>query len=86
MNAAVFTPTSRTVAVNTAVTWTNDSAVEHNVTFSTPSAALGVSGGASGNFSAPSPSTNQRQFAAAGSYPFTCTIHGAGMSGTVVVQ
>lgn len=89
MNAGAFTPTSRTVAVNTAVTWTNDSGVEHNVVFTTPSAALGVSGGASGNFIAPSPSTNRRQFAATGTQAFHCTIHGtatSGMRGSVIVQ
>jgi plastocyanin len=89
MNAAAFDPTSRTVAANTAVTWDNDSGIDHNVTFATPTAALGVSGGAGGSFNAPAASTNARQFAAAGTYNFHCNIHGtptSGMRGSVVVQ
>jgi len=86
MTAGAFNPVSRTVAPNTAVTWDNDSGTAHNVTFANPSAALGVSGGAGGNFDAPDPSTNRRQFAAAGTYNFHCNIHGTGMSGSVVVQ
>jgi plastocyanin len=89
MTAASFNPGTRTTAVNTAVIWTNSSGVVHDVVFNTPSAALGVAGGASGNFSAPSPSTNQRQFAAAGTYPYHCSIHGtptSGMRGSIVVN
>ena len=97
MNASAFTslggtaanPTV-TVAPNTAVTWTNDSGgVIHDVTFATPSAALGVGGGASGNIPQHSTGSNQRQFGTAGNHPFHCTIHGTpttGMRGTVVVQ
>ena len=88
MTASTFNPTSRTVAANATVTWSNDSGVDHNVTFDTPSAALGV-GGTGGNFAAGTPSTNQRRFATAGTYPFHCTIHGSptsGMRGNVVVQ
>jgi plastocyanin len=89
MTASTFTPLSLTVGVNAALTWINDSGTAHDVVFDTPGAALGVGAGAGGNFQAPSPSTNQRQFAAAGSYPFHCTIHGSptsGMRGTAVVQ
>ena len=89
MTAGAFDPTSRTVAANTAVTWDNDSGLDHTVTFTTPTAALGVSGGAGGSFNAPASSNNQRQFAAAGTYAFHCTIHGtptSGMRGSVVVQ
>lgn len=89
MTASTFNPTSRTVGTNAAVTWTNDSGIDHNVTFDTPGSALGVGGGTGGNFAAGTPSTNQRQFAATGTYPFHCTIHGTattGMRGTVVVQ
>jgi Plastocyanin len=86
MGAATFSPTSVTVGTNAAVTWTNDSGILHNVTFDTPAAALAVGNGAAGNIPDHSAGSNQRQFAAAGSYPFHCTIHGAGMHGTVVVQ
>ena len=91
MTSNTFTPTSRTVSVNTAVRWENDSGVAHNVTFDTPEAALGAGNfpGDGGNFQAPDKTANIRQFATAGSYPFHCTIHGtatSGMRGTVVVQ
>ena len=76
-----------TVATNTAVTWNNNSGgIEHDVTFDTPASALAVGGGNAGNIGAHTTGTNQRQFAAVGSYPFHCTIHGAGMKGTVIVQ
>lgn len=89
MTSSLFSPTSRTVAANAPVTWTNNSTTLHNVTFSTPTAALAVGAGGSGDFNAPASSSSQRQFAAAGSYAFHCTIHGtatSGMRGTVVVQ
>jgi plastocyanin len=73
------------VAANTAVTWTNDSGIDHNVTFDDPTTALAIGTGSSGTFTAPNGSTNQRQFATSGSHPFHCTIH-AGMSGVVNVQ
>ena len=75
-----------TVAPNAAVTWTNDSQTIHNVTFATPSAALAVGAGSGGNIPDHSSGSNQRRFAAAGSYPFHCTIHGTGMRGSVTVQ
>ena len=89
MTTGAFSPSSRTVAANTAVTWTNSSGTGHNVTFANPAAALAVGAGGSGSFDAPSPSTEQRRFAAAGTYQFHCSIHGSptgGMQGSVVVQ
>jgi plastocyanin len=85
--ASTVQPVALTVAANTAVTWTNDSGIEHTVTFDDPATALAVgTGGTSGTFDAPASSTNQRQFAVSGtSHPFHCTIH-AGMSGIVNVQ
>ena len=76
-----------TVAPNTAVTWDNNSGgVGHDVTFDTPAAALAVGNGNSGNIDLHTSGTNLRQFAATGSYPFHCTIHGPSMKGTVIVQ
>ena len=78
--------TTLSVAANTAVMWTNNSATAHNVTFDDPATALAAGTGNGGNFAAPVSSTNQRKFAVSGSsHPFHCTIH-PGMSGTVTVQ
>ena len=79
-------PVALSVAANASVIWTNDSGVDHNVTFDDPSTALAVGTGSSGSFNAATGSTNQRKFATSGtSHPFHCTIH-PGMSGTVNVQ
>ena len=71
-----FTPSSRTVAAGTMVTfrWVSGS-VTHNVTFDDGPASASQSSG-----------TYQRTFANAGAFPYHCTIHGAGMSGTITVQ
>jgi plastocyanin len=74
------------VAANTAVTWTNDSGVPHDVTFDDPTTALAVGGGSDGNIPQPASGSHQRQFAVSGStHPFHCIIHGAIMHGTVNV-
>jgi Copper binding proteins, plastocyanin/azurin family len=79
--------TTLSVAANTAVTWANNSATAHNVTFDVPTTALAVGTGAAGTFDAPVNSSNQRQFAVSGSsHPFHCTIHPTTMHGTVNVQ
>jgi plastocyanin len=81
-------PVSLTFGSNQAVTWFNDG-IAHNVVFDNPSSAQAVGNGSSGNIPDPATGTFQRQFAAAGTYPFHCTIHGTattGMRGTVVVQ
>ena len=71
-----FNPTARTVSVGTMVTWRwNAGAVTHNVTFADGPASTNKSSG-----------TFQRTFAAAGTFAYTCTIHGAGMSGSVTVN
>jgi plastocyanin len=79
-------PVALSVAANATVTWTNDSSVDHNVTFDDPTTSLAVGTGSNGNFDAPVNSTNQRKFSVSGSsHPFHCTIHN-GMSGVVNVQ
>jgi plastocyanin len=83
---SIVQPVSVSVAANVAVVWSNDSGVDHNVTFDDPTTALAVGTGASGSFTAPNGSTNARKFATSGtSHPFHCTIH-PGMTGTVSVQ
>jgi plastocyanin len=86
--AASTQPVTLTVNTNTAVTWFNDG-IAHNVVFDNPASALAVVGGNSGDILDPATGSNQRQFAAAGTYPFHCTIHGTkttGMRGAVIVQ
>ncbi len=71
-----FTPSTRTVAAGTTVTWTwNSGANDHNVVFTDgPASAIQSSG------------TFTRTFDDAGTFPYQCTVHGPSMSGTVVVE
>jgi plastocyanin len=83
-----FTPATLATAKGTAVTWTWNSCsggdgygtgqtcVAHNVVFD--DGATGSGAQSSGTFT--------RTFAAAGTYPYHCSIHGSAMSGQVVVQ
>lgn len=77
-----FRPADVTITAGQSVTWTNTSGSVHNVTAddgSFASGALAVSNGdiVGGSFS--------RQFAAAGTFSYHCTIHPQ-MTGRVVVQ
>jgi plastocyanin len=79
-------PVALTVAANAVVTWNNNAAVDHNVTFDEPATALAAGTGTGGTFDAPVSSMNDRKFAVSGtSHTFHCTIH-PGMSGVVNVQ
>lgn len=71
-----FSPANATVTSGTMVTWTwAAGSAPHNVSFTGgPTSATQSSGSYS------------RTFATVGSFPYLCTIHGSGMSGTVVVQ
>jgi plastocyanin len=71
-----FTPATVTVTRNGSVTWTF--AALHNVTFDTQ--------GAPGNITDKASGSSSLTFPNAGTFAYHCTIHGAGMSGTVVVQ
>lgn len=69
-----FTPNCTTVAPGTTVTWNWASGgVEHNVTFGSGSSS---STQGSGDF--------QRSFPNAGTFPYSCTLHG-GMTGEIRV-
>lgn len=72
-----FVPSSLTVTAGTTVTWEfHGSYTVHNVTFD--------------NGSGTSPDmmtgTYVRTFNAVGSFPYRCRIHGAAMSGSIIVQ
>jgi plastocyanin len=79
MNAATFSPTTLSVAHGSTVTWSNSSAITHNVTFDNPS---NVTGGNIPDFASGS---QTRSFPVAGTYHFICTIHGPTMSATLTV-
>ena len=70
-----FSPTPTTVPAGTTVTWTWRGVASHDVTFSsTEKSAVQTSG------------TYQRQFTAAGTYDYLCSVHGSAMSGRIIVQ
>jgi plastocyanin len=78
LGAASFNPSSVTITRNGTVTWNNTSGVDHNVTFASTT-------GAPANVGTHNSGTNQRTFGTAGTFNYSCTLHG-GMNGAVVVQ
>ncbi len=73
-----FSPPSVTIAVGGQVTWTwNSAGVSHNVTFTTPGAPASCGTANTG--------TCTKTFSAAGTFNYTCTLHG-NMDGSVTVQ
>ena len=70
-----FMPHTDTVSAGTTVTWTNMDGVGHNVTSNTAVFGSGTISPAGGTFSF--------TFNTAGTFPYTCTIHG--MTGTITV-
>ena len=70
-----FRPAATTVPVGSAVTWTWNGSVQHNVTFDDGPASPTQGSG-----------TFVRTFTQAGTYAYHCTIHGLAMSGKVTVQ
>lgn len=69
-----FNPTVTTVIPGTTVTWTWGGSASHNVTFDDGAPSTSMTSG-----------TFTRAAATAGTFDYRCTIHGAAMSGTVVV-
>jgi plastocyanin len=70
-----FDPSQLEVAPGATVVWAwSSGGVQHNVTF--------VDGPASGDRAS---GTYERTFAAAGDFPYRCTIHGVSMSGVINV-
>ncbi len=80
-NAAVsvgddfFNPSSQRVAAGGTVTWTWNGAVDHSVLFPTGTSSATQTSG-----------TFARTFATAGSFPYTCSVHGSTMAGTITVE
>jgi plastocyanin len=70
-----FSPNATTVAPGTTVTWTWSGNNPHDVTFTDGTASAVQRAG-----------TYQRTFAAAGTFAYQCSIHGASMSGTITVR
>jgi plastocyanin len=68
-------PTAATVAPGTTVTWTWGGFASHDVAFDDGAASTSMTSG-----------TSTRAVATAGTFDDRCTIHGAAMSGTVVVK
>jgi plastocyanin len=77
MKGFAFNPPAIVVSPGATVTWTNSDNTNHNVTFSN-TAIASTTEFASGSKSIVMPT-------AAGTYAYTCTLHG-GMNGTVKVQ
>jgi plastocyanin len=84
---STFTPTTRTVAVGTTVTWENNSGVGHTVFWDDATGrAAATAGDGSGDMTTlNNGASHTRVFNTAGTYGFHCTIH-PGMSGTLTVQ
>lgn len=76
-----FDAASKTISVGDKVLWTWSGSHQHNLTWVVTTGA--------GNSATQMTGTYTRDFAAAGSYVYYCTIHGtatSGMRGTIVVQ
>ena len=71
-----YTPLNLTVGVGETITWTWAGNNQHSVTFRSggPTSPIQSSG------------TFQTAFSAAGTYTYSCLVHGPTMSGTVTVQ
>jgi plastocyanin len=76
---ASINPAVDTVAIGGTVTWTWTQAGSHGVRFDNPDIP------ASGEMSE-SGSVFSTSFPSAGTFTYDCTIHGPGMSGTIVVK
>lgn len=77
MRNSLFVPPAIQVAPSAVVSFTNEDGISHNVTFSSTAVQ------SSGNFTSGTRTITMP--AAAGTYNFSCTLHG-GMNGSVQVQ
>ena len=77
-----FNPVKLTVRVGTTVVWLQQGTSVHTVTSGSPSSITGL-------FDSPILNPGQNftfMFSQTGSFPYFCRVHGAMMSGTIVVQ
>ena len=72
-----FDPSSTTLAAGATVTWTWTGNLNHNVTFDN---------GTIGNSGTQNTGTFAKTFSSPGTYNYHCSVHGVGMSGTIVIQ
>jgi plastocyanin len=83
-----WSPMQASIGAGAAVTFKNSTSVEHGVEWisppSTPS-CTGVPGASAGLLRAGASWSGSCTFAKAGEYSFYCTVHGAAMSGKVIV-
>lgn len=82
MSGTSFSPASLSVSKGTTVKWTNQDPFDHTVTSGTVGSPSGVFD--SGNVG--SGGTYTFTFNTSGTFKYYCRIHGAAMTGTVVVQ
>lgn len=82
VQAFSFKPASLEVKPGTKVTWTNQDGTSHTTTSGAPGAKDGKWDGPL----ASSGGTFSFTFAQAGTFAYFCSIHGASMTGTVVVK
>jgi plastocyanin len=73
-----FNPDTSKIAAGGAVEWSFPGPTAHNVTFTSPPAAVA-------NIATRSSGAESRTFTVTGTYPYRCTIH-AGMNGVVIVR
>jgi plastocyanin len=74
-----FSPATITIPAGRVVTWRNDDTINHTTT-ETSATPLWNSGTRTPG------QTFQRTFSTPGTFSYQCSIHGAAMSGTVIVQ
>jgi hypothetical protein len=76
VNDNTYNPANATVSPGSTVTWTWRGSNPHSVTFEDGQQSSGVQN--SGN--------HNRNFPTAGTFRYSCTVHGSGMAGSIVVQ
>ena len=82
MQNIAFTPGTLTIGVGTSIKWTNKESITHTVTSGLPGAPDGIFN--SGNLG--NGGTFSFTFNTKGTFKYYCIIHGAMMTGNIIVQ